>query len=111
MGKPLPPDLLSEFYWRSGNPKTLLTHEGRFTPMQCVEAMRICITRAEKHNQILLNQGAHGVPVKDDWAIQELCQKSSFFRAIYQVVSNTKNPIQTEQELQDLITIAEVHTS
>jgi hypothetical protein len=94
-GQKVPQEILAEFIWRSASCHALLNYQGKLTLLQKARAIQLILKDPKRlaHN------------------LQDLCNKSEEYRTIYNIVANTNNPPETEQELQRLMVIAEVMIS
>jgi hypothetical protein len=93
-GLSVPREMLAEFVWRSGSSQVLLNHGGFLKPMEKAKAIQLAIQN-------------HGGPS----SLSYVFSKNPDYRTIYSIVSHTTNPPTSDQELLEMMEIAEVHLS
>ena len=99
-GTQVPPEMLNEFIWRSGNIGVLVVYQGRLSLTQRFQAAQLIIKMGEAEDR----------QWRINYTIAEFKKRNLDYAFLLEIAKAHADP-QTEAEIEELIAVAEVHSS
>jgi hypothetical protein len=106
-GSQVPPEMLAEFIWRSGNVSTLVVYRDRLSLTQRFQAAQLIFKMSEAEDR---HKNHWPSNYRIDYTITEFKKRSLDYAFLLEIAKARANP-QTEAEIEELIAVAEVHSS